>query len=56
MSEPLRSGHKDPLAGLVAHLTCYRWQVGLPAIQLTASELLNFNVGDDRSHSFPSRS
>ena len=42
--------------GWVAHVACYGWQVGLPAIQLTATELLNFSVGDDRSHSFCSRS
>lgn len=29
--------------------------MGLPAIQLTATELLNFNVGDDRLPSFRSK-
>jgi hypothetical protein len=52
-SEANTSTHR---LGWVTHLTYYGWQVDLPAIQLTATVLFNFSVGDDRLHSSRSRS
>lgn len=47
-NEPLSSATVARRQGSMARLAPCGWQVGLPAIQLTASEYLNLDIGDDR--------